>query len=77
MKKNLESIEVECECGKEHSLLKLNVYYDVEAEYKSIENHITDVTITNVSNVPFILVGIMAVLVILIIILSASIIIRP
>ncbi len=55
----------------------LNVYYDVEAEYKTIENDITDITITNVSNVPFILVGIMAVLVILILVLGASIIIRP
>lgn len=55
----------------------LNVYYDIEAEYKAIENDITNVTVTDISNVPFILVGIMAVLVILIIILTASIIIRP
>lgn len=55
----------------------LNVYYDIEAEYKTIENENTNVTITNISNVPFILVGIMAVLVIFIIILAASILIRP
>jgi len=55
----------------------LNVYYDIEAEYKTIENNITNVNITNISNLPFILVGIMAVLVILIIILTASVIIKP
>ena len=55
----------------------LNVYYDIEAEYKTIESDITKVSITNIANVPFILVGIMAILVILIIILTASIIIRP
>ena len=55
----------------------LNVYYDIEAEYKTIENENTNVNITNISNLPFILVGIMAVLVIFIIILAASILIRP
>ena len=61
----------------EQEIGSLNVYYDIEAEYKMIENNNTDVSITKISNIPFILVGIMAVLVILIIILTASIIIRP
>lgn len=55
----------------------LNVYYDVNEEYKIIENDNTDVNLTNITNIPFILVGIMAVLVILIIILTSSLIIRP
>lgn len=61
----------------EEEIGSLNVYYDIEAEYKMIENENTDVSITNISNVPYILVGIMAVLIIFIIILTASIIIRP
>ncbi len=62
---------------KEKEIGTLNVYYDVEAEYKIIANEDTEVTVTAASNIPFILVGVMAVLVILIIILGASIIIRP
>jgi len=61
----------------EKEIGSLNVYYDIDAEYKIIENENTNVNITNVSNVPFILVGIMALLVIFIIILTSSIIIRP
>ena len=61
----------------EQEIGSLNVYYDVDAEYKSIENNNTNVAITNIANVPFILVGIMAVLVILILILTVTIVFRP
>ena len=55
----------------------LNVYYDSEIEYKIIANEDTDVSISAVARAPFILVGIMAVLVLLILLLVASMIIRP
>lgn len=62
---------------KDKEIGSLNVYYDMAEEYKSIANENTLVNITNAANIPFILVGIMAVLVIMIIVLAASILIRP
>lgn len=62
---------------KEQEVGTLNVYYDQEIEFKVMENADTDVSITSKAKVPFILAGILAVLVLLSLLLVASIIIHP
>lgn len=62
---------------KEQEVGTLNVYYDQEIEFKVMENADTDVSITSRAKVPFILAGILAVLVLLSLLLVASIIIHP